>query len=226
MKVNFNVIKNEKSIKSGIDFTPTKANNSDIAFDVRANNIIVDSGNKVIEDWTEYSIPSGQSIIIGIGVSLINAESIKMPSNTAIQYIIDHLHNLEDRVCRDMGDLEYAENKIKINNRYSSERFIDTFFPSSEMHSRSGLAFKSDINCFNGQIDNTYGNEIRVKLTNNGRKPFKINYGDRIGQLEIKLIPEVDVDVNNVSTISELNNDKRGGFGSTGLNKMVKNIKE
>lgn len=80
--------------------------------------------------------------------------------------------------------------------------------------SRSGLAFKHDIHCFHGTVDNGYRGEMVVRLFNYGEEPFRINIGDRIAQLVI--IPYLTADG---VVVEELEDTKRGenGFGSTGL---------
>lgn len=81
---------------------------------------------------------------------------------------------------------------------------------------RSGLAIKHGISVLNtpGLIDSKYRGEIKIILINmDMSKPFIINKGDRIAQLVIQKISEVDyVEVN------ELDETRRGdsGFGSTG----------
>lgn len=204
MHVTFTVIENDITKKNNIDFTPKKANINDIAFDIRANNIVL--GEKIIEDWSEYTIPSGQSIVIGIGCNLLNSEVVKVATNLTILQVYEYMMK---KVKSIVSGKENDDNEFLQDLQY--------FYPSSEIHSRSGLAFNSNIKAFNGQIDNGYKKEIRVKLTNNGRKPFTIKYGDRIGQLEIKLVPEINVEKNIVESLSQLDMGNRGGFGSTGV---------
>jgi dUTP pyrophosphatase len=47
---------------------------------------------------------------------------------------------------------------------------------------RSGLAFKGDIVAHFGTIDESYRGEVKIKLWNLGKKPFKIVQGMRIAQ--------------------------------------------
>lgn len=79
--------------------------------------------------------------------------------------------------------------------------------------SRSGLAFKHDIHCFHGTIDNGYRGEMVIRLFNYGEEPFRVNVGDRIAQLVI--IPYLTADS---IVVDELTETDRGqnGFGSTG----------
>jgi dUTPase len=206
MQVTFTVIENEVTKKNNIDFTPKKANINDIAFDIRANNIVL--GEKVIEDWSEYTIPSGQSIVVGIGANLVQENNIKLVTNNTLVSFYNNIIEIIDKVIKNINPEAIESFELKD---------LLKLYPSSEVHSRSGLAFNSNIKAFNGQIDNTYQKEIRVKLTNNSRKPFTIKYGDRIGQLEIKLVPEINVEKNIVESLSQLDMGNRGGFGSTGV---------
>lgn len=203
MDINFTVIENDITRKKGIDFTPTKVNDTDIGYDVRANNIVL--GDKVIEEWSEYPIPSGQSVVVGIGANLIHQEPIQLVTAEMMKDFFTH--------CLTKI---FIEEENEFNYEYDNNKTLE-LFPSSEVHSRSGLGFVSNIHAFNGQIDHTYNKEIRVKLTNNGEKPFIIKYGDRIGQLEIKLIPNCNVNKTTVNDLKSLDMRKRVGFGSTGV---------
>jgi dUTP pyrophosphatase len=79
--------------------------------------------------------------------------------------------------------------------------------------SRSGLAFKHDIHCFHGTVDNGYRGEMMVKLFNYSNEPFRVEVGDRIAQLVI--LPYLIADG---IEVAELDETVRGtnGFGSTG----------
>ena len=86
-----------------------------------------------------------------------------------------------------------------------------------QVRPRSGLALKNGISIVNspGTIDAGYRNEVGVILINHGKKEFIINFGDRIAQLIVNKLPEVEaVEVQELSNPSE-----RGmsGFGSTGV---------
>lgn len=85
---------------------------------------------------------------------------------------------------------------------------------------RSGLAIKSGISLANGVglIDSDYRGEICVGLTNNSGVPFIVKNEDRIAQLMIINLPQLEAE-----TVSELGDTKRGegGFGSTGVGKAV-----
>lgn len=163
--VIFNVIEDK------VDFTPVKANEFDIGYDVKAYSYKWELFNQERKIETSIKIPPYSSIIIGIGVS------------------------------------------IEITNKL----FNNTHYLACEVHSRSGLGFKNEIVAFNGQIDNSYNNQIYLKIFNDSDKPFIINFGDRIAQLEFKLVPLIKSNVNIVKTLEDLDKKNRGGFGSTGV---------
>jgi dUTP pyrophosphatase len=78
---------------------------------------------------------------------------------------------------------------------------------------RSGLAVKHGIDVAAGIVDLDFRGEVGVVLVNNGKQPFHVEHGARIGQLVIERIALPDV----VET-DELPETQRGvgGFGSTG----------
>jgi len=80
--------------------------------------------------------------------------------------------------------------------------------------SRSGLSVRSNIEVGAGWIDRDYRGEVMVELKNLGAEPFAVGRGDRIAQLIVLPVVDVEVDV-----LPELDKTARGpgGFGSTGL---------
>ncbi len=78
---------------------------------------------------------------------------------------------------------------------------------------KSGLAAKYGIHTLAGVIDAGYRGEYKIVLINHGNKSYTINKGDKIAQLLI--MPVIQVEVNEVD---ELTDSSRGvgGFGSTG----------
>lgn len=87
-----------------------------------------------------------------------------------------------------------------------------------QVRSRSGLAAKRKIFVLNspGTIDSDYRNGIGVILMNLGNSDFIIENGERIGQLVLNEVPQINWVP--VSTLDELSSTDRGmgGFGSTG----------
>ena len=81
---------------------------------------------------------------------------------------------------------------------------------------RSGLALRHGVTVLNGPglIDAGYRDELKVILVNHDpTEPFVITRGDRIAQLVVQRVEEIDwVEVD---TLDESRRDT-GGFGSTG----------
>ena len=84
-----------------------------------------------------------------------------------------------------------------------------------QVRPRSGLAFKNGITVLNspGTIDADYRGEIGVILINHGNEVFDVKPGDRIGQLVLKQVEQIEW--NQVLFLSDTDRGT-GGFGSTG----------
>jgi dUTP pyrophosphatase len=84
-----------------------------------------------------------------------------------------------------------------------------------QVRPRSGLALKHAITVLNspGTIDAGYRGEVSVIIMNCGKEPYSLKRGDRIAQMVIAKLPDVEI-----SLVSELSDSTRGtgGFGSTG----------
>ncbi|MDX9979861.1 MAG: dUTP diphosphatase [Lentisphaeria bacterium] len=87
----------------------------------------------------------------------------------------------------------------------------------AQVRPRSGLALKHAITLLNspGTIDAGYRGEVGIIAFNAGRAPFAVERGDRIAQMVIQQLPEVEL-----IPAEELSETRRGagGFGSTGTN--------
>lgn len=84
-----------------------------------------------------------------------------------------------------------------------------------QIRPRSGLAIKQGITCLNtpGTIDADYRGEIKVILINLSNEPQTIQPADRIAQMVVQKVEQVQW-----VAVSELSGSDRGsgGFGSTG----------
>ncbi len=84
-----------------------------------------------------------------------------------------------------------------------------------QIRPRSGLAIKQGITCLNtpGTIDADYRGEIKVILINLSNEPQTIHPADRIAQMVVQRVEQVQW-----VAVDELNESERGsgGFGSTG----------
>jgi len=85
-----------------------------------------------------------------------------------------------------------------------------------QVRPRSGLALKQGVALVNspGTIDADYRGEVGVIVINHGQEPVTFNSGDRIAQLVIA--PVVQVELREVSDLGETPRDS-GGFGHTGV---------
>jgi dUTP pyrophosphatase len=85
----------------------------------------------------------------------------------------------------------------------------------AQVRPRSGLALKYGVTLLNtpGTIDSDYRGELMVILINHGAEPFTVRRGDRIAQLVIAPVAQVEI-----AAADELETTTRGegGFGSTG----------
>lgn len=88
------------------------------------------------------------------------------------------------------------------------------------VHPRSGLAARHGVTTLNspGTVDSGYRGEIRVNLINlDTREPFTISRGDRIAQLVVQRVENVDlveVDLLPDSERGETGHGASGGFTS------------
>ena len=85
----------------------------------------------------------------------------------------------------------------------------------AQIRPRSGLALKHDIMITNspGTVDAGYRGEIGIIMYNGSENEFPIKRGDRVAQMVICQLPEVEL-----IEVEELSASDRGegGFGSTG----------
>ena len=84
-----------------------------------------------------------------------------------------------------------------------------------QVRPRSGLAAKNNIGIINspGTIDSDYRGELKILLTNFGKEPFTVKYGERIAQLVICRVEKAQIELS--ETLSETVRNT-GGFGHTG----------
>jgi dUTP diphosphatase len=87
----------------------------------------------------------------------------------------------------------------------------------AQIRPRSGLAIKHHIGILNspGTIDSDYRGEVKIILTNFGRKNFEVKRGDRIAQMIVASYSRVEW--KEVDTLGETERGA-GGFGHTGIN--------
>lgn len=85
----------------------------------------------------------------------------------------------------------------------------------AQIRPRSGLAAKHHITVTNspGTVDANYRGEIKAILYNLGKEPFTIKRGDRIAQMVICKLPEIELV--EATELSETDRNTNG-FGSSG----------
>lgn len=85
----------------------------------------------------------------------------------------------------------------------------------AQVRPRSGLAIRFGITVLNapGTIDSDYRGEVKVALINHGPDDFTVERGERIAQLVIA--PVVQVEWNKTTELGATDRGD-GGFGSTG----------
>lgn len=94
---------------------------------------------------------------------------------------------------------------------------------SLRIYSRSGLAWKRGLVVFNGCgiVDVDYRDEVFVILYNSTNAIAEVKHGDRIAQMDLAKNLQYSVDVSEVicddSEWYSKDNDRVGGFGSTGF---------
>ena len=102
------------------------------------------------------------------------------------------------------------------NERYLLSTDIAVKLPEGYcgvLKDRSGNAIKKGVHVLAGVIDSHYLGEIKVCIVNLSKSPVVINIGDKIAQMLIVPVPEI-----NVVEVQELEKTDRGdaGFGSSG----------
>ena len=89
-----------------------------------------------------------------------------------------------------------------------------------QIRPRSGLADKAGISLTNcvGTVDSDYRGEVKVLVINHGKEAYTFQPGERIAQMLITPVPEVEVI--EVDSVDETERGE-GGFGSTGKSRLV-----
>ena len=89
-----------------------------------------------------------------------------------------------------------------------------------QVRPRSGLALRQGLTVLNapGTIDADYRGEVQVLLVNLGQEPATIEPGQRVAQLVVAPVAQVEIE-----EVAELPDSARGagGFGSTGAGGRV-----
>lgn len=118
----------------------------------------------------------------------------------------------------DLASAEQSEVKLEPGERTGIHTGLAMELPfgyEGQVRPRSGLAAKHGVTIINapGTIDSDYRGEIIVLLVNLGQVAYVIKPGDRIAQLVIA--PVCQVQIEEVLNLSETTRGQ-GGFGHTG----------
>lgn len=113
----------------------------------------------------------------------------------------------EDKVIIQPGEMFLVPLGIKTNIPAGFE---------AQLRARSGLAARHGIGLVNGvgTIDAGYCGEWGAIVINHGKGPYIMRRGDRVAQAVFHELPDVILVTENVTS----DNDRGGGFGSTGVN--------
>lgn len=86
----------------------------------------------------------------------------------------------------------------------------------AQVRPKSGLAAKHGITMLNspGTIDSGYRGEVKVIVANFGKKPYRVEKGQKIAQLVFAKVESVEL--KELNAVSQTGRGS-GGFGSTGL---------
>ena len=110
-------------------------------------------------------------------------------------------------------DLVLAPGRISLVPTGFAMALPDGF--EAQIRPRSGLAVKHGITIINapGTIDADYRGEVKVALINLGQEPVTLKRGDRIAQMVIQQVCQVQIEI-----VEQLDDTDRsvGGFGHTG----------
>jgi dUTP pyrophosphatase len=121
---------------------------------------------------------------------------------------LDLLACIEDQIVLEPNEATIIQSGISI--------FIENPEFAGIVIPRSGLGAKKGLVCGNllGLIDSDYQGPLSISLWNRSDEPIKINAGERVAQLVVIRVNQVDLE-----QVDEFPETDRGskGFGSTGI---------
>lgn len=122
---------------------------------------------------------------------------------------IDLIACIDDKMILDPNESTIISSGIAI--------FIEDSGYAGIVIPRSGLGAKKGLVCGNltGLIDSDYQGPLSISLWNRSDEPISINPGDRVAQLVVLKVNQVELE-----QVDEFTESERGemGFGSTGKN--------
>ncbi len=173
------------------------------------------------------NVDRATSTTVGESHAILRGRSAQLPHIGCVQHVQVNLHRLHPealspRTARS-GDAGHdlttrIDHVISPGERASLPTGIALEIPpgyAGLVLPRSGHARRHGVTVVNGPglIDSGFRGEIEVLLINHGSEPVAFKQGDRIAQLVIVAVPEIEfVEVEGLS-----DSDRGvGGFGSTG----------
>lgn len=142
-----------------------------------------------------------------VKVKVVTAEGVTLPKyETEGSAGMDIRANIDEPIV--LGSLERALVKTGIKMAIPEGYEV-------QVRPRSGLALKHGITLANaiGTIDSDYRGELGVILINLSKEPYTIQPQERIGQMVLNKIEQIDFEV--VTSLDETERGE-GGFGHTG----------
>ena len=156
-------------------------------------------------------------------------------------YSVDDIRDIElaqneKRNCVKLQDLKYAKfgdacvdirSSEKCTIHANSHELIHTGLYVAipvgweiQVRPRSGISAKTPLIMKNtiGTIDAGYRGELMVMFHNLSDQPITIDYGDRIAQIKVERVVEVDyIPVETLDELVSIGVNRGGGLGHTGL---------
>ena len=130
-------------------------------------------------------------------------EKAILPSKATIGSAAHYLYAIENQIIE-----PYTSTKIPLGIRLAIPMGM-----YGRIAGRSGLALNHGVLIGGGVIDSDYRQQCGVIATVISSKPFEIKVGDRIAQLVMEKIGDVQV----VECTDLDETERKGGFGSTGV---------
>lgn len=155
----------------------------------------------------------GENVLEKMGPREISRIPVQMLNENAKLPVYAH----ETDACADL----FASEDVTINPGETS--FVPTglcfaipmgyvmhLYPRSSTGAKTPLRLANSV----GVIDSGYRGEVKGIFTNTGDTPYEIKKGDRVMQISIDHSPMGQF--YRVDDVSEIGDDRKGGFGSTG----------
>lgn len=189
----------------------------------------VDSGFSATVEWdeTDEDVSSEGDFHTGgslseTGVSLATPVDVKILDDTLLDYGLPkyatsgsagldlRIISIDEPYVLQPGEVLKAGTGIAVH--LESPMMVGKVYPRSGLSSKHGIALANTV----GIIDSDYQGEILVMLKNFSDEPYTLNPGDRVAQMVVTIVDQVDFNV-----VTEFSNETErgdGALGSTGSN--------